>query len=65
MQYEGQFNGPTLFIKGVRSNYYAPGDEENILKIFPTAQFVTLNTGHWVQAEDPKAFSETVLRFLQ
>lgn len=64
MQYEGQFTGETLFIKGVRSNYYAPGDEENILKIFPTAQFVTLNTGHWVQAEDPKAFSETVLKFL-
>ena len=64
MQYEGKFTGETLFIKGVRSNYYTPGDEENILKIFPAAQFVTLNTGHWVQAEDPKAFSETVLKFL-
>lgn len=64
MQYEGQFTGETLFVKGVRSNYYAPGDEENILKIFPAAQFATLNTGHWVQAEDPKAFSETVLKFL-
>lgn len=64
MQYEGQFTGETLFVKGVRSNYYALGDEENILKIFPAAQFATLNTGHWVQAEDPKAFSETVLKFL-
>lgn len=64
MQYEGQFTGPTLFIKGVRSNYYAPGDEENILKIFPAATFVTLNTGHWVQAEDPKAFAEAVFAFL-
>lgn len=64
MQYDGQFTGPTLFIKGARSNYYAPGDEENILNIFPTAQFTTLNTGHWVQAEDPKAFAETVFDFL-
>ena len=64
MQYEGQFTGSTLFIKGVRSNYYAQGDEESILKIFPSAQFVTLNTGHWVQAEDPKAFAETVFDFL-
>ncbi len=65
MQYEGQFTGPTLFIKGVRSDYYASGDEESILKIFPSAQFVTLNTGHWVQAEDPKTFAETVFDFLK
>jgi pimeloyl-ACP methyl ester carboxylesterase len=65
MQYYGQFTGPTLFIKGVRSNYYAAGDEENILKLFPSAQFVTLNTGHWVQAEDPEAFAETVFDFLK
>lgn len=65
MQYEGQFAGLTLFIKGARSNYYAAGDEENILRIFPAAQFVTLNTGHWVQAEDPKAFAETALTFLK
>jgi esterase len=65
MQYNGQFTGPTLFIKGIRSNYYATGDEEAILKIFPAARFATLNTGHWVQAEDPKAFSETVFDFLK
>jgi esterase len=64
MQYQGKFTGPTLFIKGKRSNYYATGDDENILGIFPAAQFVTLNTGHWVQAEDPKAFAETTLFFL-
>ena len=65
MQYKGQFTGPTLFVKGERSNYYSPGDEENILNLFPAAQFVTLNTGHWVQAEDPKGFSETVFKFLK
>jgi esterase len=64
MQYEGQFTGPALFIKGARSNYYTSGDEENILSIFPAAQFVTLNTGHWVQAEDPRAFAEATLSFL-
>jgi esterase len=64
MQYEGKFTGPALFVKGVRSNYYASGDEENILQIFPAAEFVTLNTGHWVQAEDPKAFAEATISFL-
>jgi len=63
MVYDGKFHGPALFVKGVRSNYYAAGDEENILKIFPAAQFVTLNTGHWVQAEDPKAFAKVALEF--
>ncbi len=64
MQYEGQFTGPALFIKGKRSDYYSSGDEEAILKIFPSSKFITLNTGHWVQAEDPKAFAETVFNFL-
>jgi pimeloyl-ACP methyl ester carboxylesterase len=65
MQYDGQFTGPALFVKGARSNYYALGDEKGILNIFPSAQFITLNTGHWVQAEDPKAFSEAVFDFLK
>jgi esterase len=65
MQYDGTFNGPSLFVKGAKSNYYKPGDEEAIKLIFPQAEFKTLDTGHWVQAEKPKEFAETVLKFLQ
>ena len=64
MQYPGQFAGPTLFIKGAQSNYFAEGDEAETIKIFPSAHFITLNTGHWVQAEDPTKFSEAVFDFL-
>jgi esterase len=64
MQYEGKFENPTLFIKGARSNYYADGDEELIASIFPNVKFSTLDTGHWVQAEKPAEFSDTVVRFL-
>lgn len=64
MQYPGQYPAPTLFIKGARSNYFAAGDEGETVKIFPSAQFATLNTGHWVQAEDPTKFAETVFSFL-
>jgi esterase len=64
MQYVGTFNGPALFVKGAKSNYYKPGDEDAIKKIFPQAEFKTLDTGHWVQAEKPKEFAETVLKFL-
>jgi esterase len=65
MQYEGIFAKPTLFIKGAKSNYFKPGDDELILKLFPAAKMETLDTGHWVQAEKPQEFTHTVLDFLK
>lgn len=65
MVVEGAYDGPTLFINGTRSNYYKPGDEKLALQIFPKATWATLETGHWVQAEKPKEFSELVLNYLQ
>ena len=65
MVVEGNYNGPTLFINGTRSNYYKPGDEKLAQQIFPRATWATLETGHWVQAEKPKEFSELVLNYLQ
>jgi esterase len=65
MQYEGVFTKPTLFIKGARSNYFKPGDDELILKLFPAAKMEILDTGHWVQAEKPQEFTQTVLNFLK
>lgn len=64
LQYEGQYTGPTLFVKGGKSNFYQPGDEATVAKYFPNTTWVTLDTGHWVQAEQPKEFSETVLNWL-
>lgn len=64
MVYPGSFDGPALFIKGKRSNYFAEGDEKLIAQLFPRAAWATLETGHWVQAEKPQEFSETVLNFL-
>ena len=64
MQYPGKFERPTLFIKGAKSNYYSTGDEELIKSIFPKTTFSTLDTGHWVQAEKPVEFANTVLEFL-
>jgi len=62
--FEGQFQGPTLFVKGASSNYYKPGDESIVKGYFPNASWVTLETGHWVQAEKPKEFAEAVLGFV-
>ena len=64
MLYPGKFEKPTLFVFGARSTYFKPGDEDEIRKIFTRAQFVVLETGHWVQAERPAEFAKTVLDFL-
>lgn len=58
---------PTLFVKGEKSTYYInDGDEILIHKIFKNAQIKTvLNSGHWVQAEQPQAFFETTMAFLK
>lgn len=59
---KGSYDGPTRFIMGSRSDYYAPGDEGVIQHYFPAATISFLNTGHWVQAEQPEAFVKEVLQ---
>jgi esterase len=62
--YEGVYNGPTLFVNGARSTYYRVGDEQRANQLFPHAEWVTLDAGHWVQAERPREFADVVLHFL-
>ena len=64
MIYSGKYDGPSLFIKGKKSKYYTEGDEDLIKSIFPNAEFATLDTGHWVQAEKPEEFASLVLNYL-
>jgi len=64
LEYPGTFSGPTLFIKGAKSNYYKSGDEVSIKTIFPQAEIKSIDTGHWVQAEKPQEFAQMVLTFL-
>ncbi|MBL7850591.1 MAG: alpha/beta fold hydrolase [Cyclobacteriaceae bacterium] len=64
MIFSGKHDGPALFIRGEKSNYYAPGDEDRIKAIFPNAEVVILDTGHWVQAEKPDEFARVVLSYL-
>src|SRR5690606_19850870 len=57
------FPGPTLFVRGGRSNYVADDDLEDIRKLFPAARLETLDTGHWVQAEKPRELVDLVKAF--
>jgi esterase len=62
---KGKFEKDTLFIRGEKSRYILDSDISNILHIFPKAQFVTIpDVGHWVHAEAPDAFYETVFQFM-
>lgn len=62
--FSGKYDGPSLFVKGKKSNYYGDDDEALIKTIFPKAEFAALDTGHWVQAEKPDEFSKLVLNYL-
>ncbi len=59
-----QFDKPSLFIRGEHSDYVRDEDVEQIKTRFTQAEFVSLPTGHWVHAEQPQAFIETVAEFL-
>ncbi|MCA4782571.1 alpha/beta fold hydrolase [Empedobacter stercoris] len=62
---KGEFDGPTLFLGGAKSNYIMPEDEMIICERFPNAEIKKIaNAGHWLHAENPKDFTTEVLNFL-
>lgn len=64
LQFEGVYDGPALFIRGANSNYVKDEDRDRIKQLFPKSTLITMDTGHWIQAEKPKEFVEVVRNFL-
>lgn len=59
-------NTPTLFIKGGNSNYITKEDEVDIKNRFTDCHIITIEkAGHWVHAEQPNLFLESVLEFIK
>jgi esterase len=57
---------PTLFMRGEKSNYIKDEDWKDILRMFPNAELKTIaGAGHWIQAEQPQAFLESLMEFLK
>lgn len=55
----------TLFIRGALSRYILDEDISDLENAFPDSDLVTIeNAGHWVHAEAPDEFMNTVLEFL-
>lgn len=59
------FAGPTLFIRGERSDYITEAARPDIERLFPHAHIVTVpGAGHWVHAEAPAEVVRLVRAFL-
>jgi esterase len=65
LQFNGKFDKPTLFIRGRRSKYILDNDLNRIKEVFPQATLETMETGHWVQAENPQEFVDLVMKWVQ
>lgn len=56
----------TLFMRGAKSNYIEDIDWADIEKLFPNSQLVTIaDAGHWIHAEQPKDFLNSLMKFIK
>ena len=61
----GAYGGPTLFVAGELSNYIRAEYTDTTNRLFPNVRTATIpGAGHWVHADRPGAFIETVREFL-
>lgn len=60
------YDGPTLFLRGDRSEYIVPSDLSEFKKHFPQAVMETIDkAGHWLHAENPEQFFEKSMAFMK
>ena len=61
----GRYEGPVLVLRGERSDYVLPEHRPLFRALFPAAKFATLRgAGHWLHADAPDAFLDTVRAFM-
>ena len=61
----GVYAGPSLFIKGQRSDYILPEHEPALLAQFPQARLeVVEEAGHWVHSERAETVLQHIRQFL-
>jgi esterase len=61
----GRFEGPTLFLAGGTSPYVTPDHRPAMRALFPQARFAKIpGAGHWLHAEKPREFEDTLRIFL-
>ncbi|KAK3950065.1 Alpha/Beta hydrolase protein [Pseudoneurospora amorphoporcata] len=60
-----RFSKPALFVRGTKSRYVPDEVVPLIGQFFPLFELVDVESGHWVISENPEAFRQAVLRFLE
>ena len=64
-QFDQVCDTETLFIAGEHSNYISAASNQTMARLFPASRIKTIkNAGHWLHAEQPARFVETVKSFL-
>jgi pimeloyl-ACP methyl ester carboxylesterase len=64
-EFDSKFYGESLFIKGEHSQYTSKSHEKIIMKLFPNCKFEILQEcGHWLHYEQPLAYKNKILKFL-
>ena len=59
------FDGDILFLSGGRSDYVLPEHRPSIKALFPNAKFAKIpQAGHWLHADAPREFVESLKVFL-
>jgi len=62
---EGTYTGPTLVLRGERSDYVEDDALPAVEAVLPEARVETVpDAGHWLHAEHPEAFQTAVANFL-
>ncbi|MCC5985508.1 MAG: alpha/beta fold hydrolase [Rhodobacteraceae bacterium] len=64
-RFDGRFDGHALFLSGGASDYVRAEHRPLIRTLFPQARFARIpGAGHWLHAEKPREFAETLRAFL-
>lgn len=59
------YDGPVLVLRGGESHYVADDMLPALREVLPRARVVTLkNAGHWLHADQPEAFQQAVVAFI-
>lgn len=62
---EQPYDGPSLVLRGGDSHYVTDDMLPTLREVLPRARVVTLkNAGHWLHADQPDAFQQAVMAFL-
>ncbi|KAK0635481.1 Alpha/Beta hydrolase protein [Bombardia bombarda] len=60
-----RFEKPALFVRGTKSRYVPDEVLPLIGQFFPLFELADIDAGHWVISEQPEAFRQAVVKFLE